>query len=294
MSAPWLVVGATGVLGRDVTAQLRRDGEEVIGLGRAGLDITDAAAVRRLVTAHRPAVLVNCAAWTAVDAAEEREPEALLVNGAGPGHLADACRSTGTRLLHVSTDYVFSGDARSPYAETDPTGPVNAYGRTKLAGERAVLERLPDHGHVVRTAWLYGAGGPNFVRAMIRAERDRDTVDVVDDQHGQPTWSADLAALLVRLGRAALAGTARPGVRHGTSAGQTTWYGLAREVFRLLDADPDRVRPVAGSTLGRAARRPAYGVLACPRRQPGVEPIRDWRAALAAALPEMVETEQQT
>lgn len=127
---------------------------------------------------------------------------------------------------------------------------------------------------------------------MIRAERVRDTADVVDDQHGQPTWSADLAGLLVRLGRAALACTARPGVRHGTSAGETTWYGLAREVFRLLGADPDRVRPVSGSTLRRAAHRPAYGVLAC--RQPGAEPIRDWRAALAAALPEMVETEQQT
>ncbi|MEV4439892.1 dTDP-4-dehydrorhamnose reductase [Streptomyces sp. NPDC049577] len=295
MSAPWLVTGGTGMLGRDLTARLRRDGAEVLAPGSGELDVTDRGAVERYVTAHRPAVLVNCAAWTAVDAAETDEEAALALNGHAPAHLAAACRATGTRLLHVSTDYVFPGDARRPYREDDPTGPRNAYGRTKLAGEHAVLTTLPDLGHVVRTAWLYGSGRDNFVRWVVRAERTRDHLDVVADQHGQPTWTGDLAGLLVRLGRAALAGAAPPGVHHGTSAGATTWHGLAREVFRLLGADPDRVRPVPGATLRRPAPRPSYGVLGHDRwATTGVEPIRDWRAALAAALPELLATDLAT
>ncbi|MGV9840771.1 dTDP-4-dehydrorhamnose reductase [Streptomyces fungicidicus] len=284
--AGWLVTGAGGMLGQDVLARLAAAGERATALDRAALDLTDAAAVRRALERHRPAVVVNCAAWTAVDDAETREAEALAVNGDGPAHLADACARTGAVLLHVSTDYVFAGDATAPYAEDAPTAPRSAYGRTKLAGERAVLNTLPDRGYVVRTAWLYGTGGANFVRTMIRLEGQREKLDVVDDQRGQPTWSADLAGLLLALGRGALAGTAPPGVYHGTSSGETTWYGLTREIFRLLGADPDRVHPTTSEAFVRPAPRPAYSVLGHDRfAAAGVAPLRDWRAALAEAFP---------
>ena len=164
--------------------------------------MTDSAAVRTAVRQHRPDVVVNCAAWTAVDDAEHCEDQALLINGNGAANLAAACEPAGIRLVQMSTDYVFDGRARKPYREADPPAPRTAYGRTKLAGERAVLDLLPDRGYVVRTAWLYGVHGPNFVRTMIRLERQRPYVDVVDDQYGQPTWTVDVADRIIELIRA--------------------------------------------------------------------------------------------
>ena len=165
----WLVTGAGGMLGRDLLIALDGAGEDVVGLARGELDITDGAAVGAAVRRFGPDVVVNCAAWTAVDDAEAQEDAALAVNGTGPAHVAAACAAAGAALVHVSTDYVFAGDARRPYAEDAATGPRTAYGRSKLAGEQAVLRLLPGTGYVVRTAWLYGAGGPNFVRTMIAA-----------------------------------------------------------------------------------------------------------------------------
>ncbi|MCX4726603.1 dTDP-4-dehydrorhamnose reductase [Streptomyces sp. NBC_01306] len=293
MSGSWLVTGAGGMLARDLLARLADDGTPAAGLDRAALDITDPGAVRGALAEHRPAVVVNCAAWTAVDDAESKEDQALAVNGTGPRVLAEACRETGAVLLQISTDYVFAGDGTRPYAEDAPVAPRSAYGRTKLAGEQAVLSVLPERGYVVRTAWLYGAGGGNFVRTMVRLEGVKDTLDVVDDQRGQPTWTADLADLLVRLGTGALAGTAPAGVYHGTSAGATTWFGLTREIFRLLDADPARVLPTTSEAFVRPAPRPAYSVLGHDRwAAAGIEPLRDWRLALADAFPAVVAAER--
>ncbi|MEU9950084.1 dTDP-4-dehydrorhamnose reductase [Streptomyces sp. NPDC047939] len=293
MSPRWLVTGAAGMLGQDLVAALAHEDVTAVAADRTALDIADPGRVREMFAAHRPAVVVNCAAWTAVDDAESREDAALRINGTGPAVLAAACREHGAVLLHVSTDYVFAGDAALPYPEDAPTAPRSAYGRTKLAGERAVLETLPDTGYVVRTAWLYGAGGANFVRTMIRLEGIKDTLDVVDDQRGQPTWTVDLAARLVRLGQAALDGTAPAGVYHGTSAGGTTWCGFTREIFRLLGADPARVRPTTSDAYPRPAPRPAYSVLAHRRfAAAGIEPIRDWRAALDEAFPALLAAER--
>ncbi|NUT10366.1 MAG: dTDP-4-dehydrorhamnose reductase, partial [Nonomuraea sp.] len=251
----WLVTGGGGMLAADVLDRAALTGEPVLALGRSELDLCDRRAVRDFVSAYRPRVVINCAAWTAVDDAETHEDEALAINGHAVAWLAETCALTGARLLHVSTDYVFDGTARVPYPEDAPAAPVNAYGRTKLAGELAALE----HGqHVVRSAWLYGAAGPNFVRTMIRLAAERETVDVVDDQRGQPTWTADLADYLVRLAQSDLP----PGVYHGTSSGETTWYGLTREIFTLLGLDPARVRPVSSDSFPRPARRPANSVLA--------------------------------
>ncbi|HEY9483052.1 MAG TPA: dTDP-4-dehydrorhamnose reductase, partial [Micromonosporaceae bacterium] len=196
----WLVTGAGGMLGQDVLANLTATGDDAVGLDRRSLDITDPALVRSALRQHGPDIVVNCAAWTAVDDAEEHELDALAINGGGARNLAEACARTGASMLHVSTDYVFAGTATIPYGEDDPTDPLNAYGRTKLAGEMAVRAALPDTGYVIRTAWLYGAGGPNFVRTMIALERTKEIFDVVADQRGQPTWTGDLAAHLVRLG----------------------------------------------------------------------------------------------
>ncbi|MEV6942925.1 dTDP-4-dehydrorhamnose reductase [Streptomyces sp. NPDC051172] len=293
MTSTWLITGAGGMLGKDLLARLAADGVPSVALTRGDLDITDPEAVHEAVAEHEPDVVVNCAAWTAVDDAETQEAEALRINGDGPRHLAAACAKTGARLLQVSTDYVFAGDGASPYAEDAPTAPRSAYGRTKLAGEQAVLTALPDAGHVVRTAWLYGAGGGNFVRTMIKLEGVKDTLDVVDDQRGQPTWTVDLADRLVRLGQSALAGTAPAGIYHGTSGGETTWYGLTREIFRLLGADPERVRPTTSAAFVRPAPRPAYSVLGHDRwAAAGIEPIRDWREALHEAFPALLAAER--
>jgi dTDP-4-dehydrorhamnose reductase len=278
----WLVTGAGGMLGRDLVDVLGRWGESVTGLGRGDLDVTDASAVRALILRVRPAVVVNCAAWTAVDDAEAHEEEALLVNGRGAENVAAACAASGARLVHVSTDYVFGGDGMAPYAEHDPTAPRTAYGRTKLAGEHAVLRLLPETGYVVRTAWLYGAHGRNFVRTMIGLESRQPFVDVVTDQRGQPTWAVDVADQIVALARAA----PQAGTYHATSSGEATWYELAVEVFRLLGADPARVRATTSAVVPRPAPRPAYSVLGHGRHAAaGVKPIGDWRTALSRAWP---------
>jgi len=270
------------MLGHDMISALEGAGQDVTAMALADLDITVAAAVLAAVRNHRPDVVVNCAAWTAVDDAEAHEDEAHAVNGRGAEHVAAACGQSGAALVQISTDYVFSGTARHPYAEGDPCAPRTVYGRTKLAGEQAVLRLLPGAAYVVRTAWLYGAHGPNFVRSMIRLEKERATVDVVDDQYGQPTWTADVARQVIALVRA----RAGSGIYHATSSGETTWCGLAREVFRLLGASPARVRPTTSAAYPRPAPRPSYSVLGHDAWAPaGIGAIGDWRSALKRAFP---------
>jgi dTDP-4-dehydrorhamnose reductase len=284
----WVVAGAGGMLGRDLLAALGRAGEQATGLARPELDITDGAAVSAALRQHRPDVVVNCAAWTRVDDAETHESAALAVNGHGAANLAGACAGTGARLVHISTDYVFAGDATRPYAESDATGPRTAYGRTKLAGEQAVLRQLPAAGYVLRTAWLYGAHKPNFVRTMIRYERERPTVDVVDDQRGQPTWTADVARAVIPLVRSG----APAGVYHATSSGSVSWYGFAREIFALVGADPDRVRPITTAAFPRPAPRPAYSVLGHGAwAAAGLDPLPGWRESLRRAMPGLLAAE---
>lgn len=284
----WLVTGAAGMLGQDLVAQLAAAGAEVTALSRGQLDITDAAAVVSAVADAGPDIVVNCAAWTAVDAAEANETQALAVNGTGAANLAAACAQAGARLVQPSTDYVFSGTGSIPYPEDHPTAPATAYGRTKLAGEEAVRAVLPTAGYVLRTAWLYGAHGPNFIRTMIRLEGSRDTVAVVDDQHGQPTWTCDVARQILLLGQSA----AEPGIYHATSSGATTWFGLARAVFALLGTDPGRVTPTSSSTLARPAPRPAYSVLGHARwASAGLPALPDWQQSLRRAFPAIAASE---
>ncbi|MET8835577.1 dTDP-4-dehydrorhamnose reductase [Micromonospora sp. NPDC004540] len=279
-----LVTGAGGMLGRDLLAVLgSREDLSVTATTRADLDITDPEAARAAVSGHD--VVINAAAWTDVDAAETQETAATAVNGDAVANLAGACAASGARMIHVSTDYVFRGDATTPYPEDAPTSPVNAYGRSKLVGELAVARLLPESGYTVRTAWLYGAHGPNFVATMLRLAGERERLDVVDDQRGQPTWSYRLAERLVALADAALAGRAAPGVYHGTASGETTWYGLARAAFTLRGLDPDRIRSTTSDRFPRPAIRPSYSVLAHDRWTAAkLQPLPDWRTSLTEAL----------
>ncbi|HEY8787957.1 MAG TPA: dTDP-4-dehydrorhamnose reductase [Actinopolymorphaceae bacterium] len=286
-SAPfrWLVIGAAGMLGSRLVADLNAAGADVTGLSRADVDVTDAAAVLEMIRSAGADIVVNATAYTAVDDAETHEAQALAVNGDGPANLAVACAATGSVLLHVSTDYVFPGDATTPYAEDARTGPATAYGRTKLVGEQRVHELLPDRSAIVRTAWLYGPGGANFVSTMLRLERQRDHVDVVDDQYGQPTSTAVVSRALRDLGPLVAAGAAA-GVFHATCSGATTWFGLARKAFELAGADPDRVRPTDSSTFKRPAPRPSYSVLSHARwAEVGLRAPLDWEQALEEAFP---------
>src|SRR4051794_460554 len=240
------------MLGTDLVELLRAAGEDVTAATRASLDVTDADAVTAAVQGNE--VVVNAAAWTAVDDAEEHEAEAAEVNGSAPRVLARAAREYGARLVQVSTDYVFDGSARTPYSEDAPTSPASAYGRTKATGEQAVREELPDGHLLVRTAWLYGAHGGCFPKTIARVARDRGRVDVVDDQVGQPTWTADVARVILDLARS----QAPAGTYHATSAGQCSWFDFAQRVVAAAGLDRAMVSPTTSDLFVRPAPRPAY------------------------------------
>ena len=276
-SLSWLVTGGRGMLGTDVVQTLLDAGHRASAVGSADLDVRDADACAAAVRGHD--VVVNCAAWTAVDDAESDEPGAFAVNAVGAANLARACAATASRLVTISTDYVFDGTASTPYAEDAPLAPRSAYGRTKAAGEWAARAEHDDV-LVVRTAWLYGAHGGCFPRTIARALTQRDTLDVVADQVGQPTWTVDVAALVLAL----VVGEAPAGSYHATSSGHVSWHGFARAVAEEAGTDPDRVHETTSEAFVRPAPRPAYSVLGHDALlRAGVEPIGDWRERFAAA-----------
>lgn len=295
MTLAFLVTGMGGQLSTDFVEVTRSlpDVPYSRGLTIDDLDITDPSAVSDTVaewarvvrsdSADHRLVVVNAAAYTAVDAAESDEDTAYAVNASAPALLATACAKVDARLVHVSTDYVFPGDrvGGPPYDVDDETGPRSAYGRTKLAGELAVRELLPDASWVVRTAWVYGATGHNIVKTMARLEAERETVSVVADQTGSPTWSRDLARALYALARE----DAPAGTYHCTNRGETTWHGFTRAIFTELGADPDRVLPITTAEYPVPAPRPAYSVLS-PRAwdDAGLPRLPGWREALAQAF----------
>ncbi|MET0999546.1 MAG: dTDP-4-dehydrorhamnose reductase [Marmoricola sp.] len=287
----WLVTGANGMLGTDVCRVLARHGISFTAADRADLDLFDEAAVDEAVSAHD--VVVNCAAWTAVDDAETDEQRAYDINTIAPGLLSRAAAEHGRRIVHVSTDYVFDGTADSPYDEDAPTDPATSYGRTKAAGEAVVRAAAPDHHLVVRTAWLYGAHGDCFPRTIARLAREKsasgETVNVVDDQLGQPTWTVDVAELIVRLVRAEVPA----GTWHATSSGQTTWFEFARRVVEQAGLSADLVSATDSASFVRPAPRPAYSVLGHDKlHRHGIEPIGPWDERWAAAASEVLGVQQ--
>jgi dTDP-4-dehydrorhamnose reductase len=282
-----LVPGGHGQLGRELAARA----SVVRAPGSAELDVTDAgavvAAVKALAESAEHPVVINAAAYNAVDAAETDGTRAFAVNGDGPRLLAAACATARVPLIHVSTDYVFAGDGDRPYETTDPVHPRSTYGMTKAAGEDAVLGSGAE-AWVVRTAWVYGAYGKNFVKTIASLATTRDTLSVVADQRGCPTWTGDLATGLLELAER-ITGAEPPAERllHCTGSGETTWFSFARAIFEELGLDPDRVSPCNSAEFPRPAPRPAYSVLADSSwRKAGLAPMRPWREALAAAFAE--------
>ncbi|WP_441343023.1 dTDP-4-dehydrorhamnose reductase [Nocardia sp.] len=289
VSARLVVTGARGQLGR----ALLRLAPDARGYGRGDLDITDLEAVRAVLNPGD--VVLNCAAYTAVDQAETDVEAAFAVNASGPAVLAAVCAAIGADLVHVSTDYIFPGNAERPYEPNDLAGPTTVYGRSKLAGEQAVLDLSPN-ARIVRTAWVYTGEGSDFVATMRRLERERDTVKVVADQIGSPTYAPDLAAGLLELaGRlpdstqsdsSDSAGRREiPRILHATNAGQASWFDLAQAVFAGVGADPERVLPCGTVDFPRPAPRPAYSVLSGKSWiSAGLSPLREWQQALNDAL----------
>ena len=274
-----VITGAGGQVGRFLAGEAALRGYEVHALTRRDCDVTDAAAALRHVRAGD--LVVNCAALTNVDDAESDPVGAHAINAVGPANLADACARVGARLVHLSTDYVFSGDDARPYEVGDRTGPLSVYGRSKLDGELAVHAVLPD-AHVVRTSWVYtGGSGTDFVAVMRRLAGTDRVIDVVDDQTGSPTYAKDLVAALLQI---AGGGVDAP-VLHVTNAGSASRFEQARAVFEEVGADPDRVRPVGTDAVPRPARRPVFSALSMAESvRAGLAPLRPWREALAEAV----------
>jgi len=274
-----VITGAGGQVGGFLAGEATFRGFDVRALTRREFDITDPSAAQRHIGAGD--VVVNCAALTNVDAAEADPEGAHLINAVGPGNLAVACARVGARMVHVSTDYVFSGSQRRPYEITDATGPLSVYGRSKLDGENAVLAVLPA-ANVVRTSWVYtGGNGTDFVAVMRKLAATDRTVDVVDDQSGAPTYAADLVASLLEV----VAGDIATPILHAVNKGAVSRFDQARAVFEEVGADPDRVRPVSTAAVPRPAHRPVYSVLSMvDSARAGLTALRPWREALTAAL----------
>ena len=273
-----LITGAAGMLGLDVQRAAEQDGHETVPLTRSQLDVTDPAAVADAVGGADADVVINCAAWTNVDGAESEPEQAAAVNGAGAGNLAAAAAAAGAWLVHISTDYVFDGDKASPYVESDPVAPVSAYGRSKLDGERAVAAAAPGRHTIVRTAWLFGAGGRCFPKTILRAASQRPELTVVSDQIGCPTFTGHLASALVTV-----AAQRTPGVLHVAGGGRCSWHEFAAAIVAAAGMDCP-VRPIPTSEYPLPARRPANSVLVSER---GAPVLPDWRAGLEQFMSEL-------
>jgi len=282
----WLITGGSGQLGIALSEELDSRGLVFTAFGSKDLDITQGSIVRDLVSQVSPTVIINCAAWTDVDAAETNEVLASKVNRDGAENIALAAKGCGAKLIHVSTDYVFSGESETPWQVADEINPQSAYGRTKADGEGRVLGTYPENSSIVRTAWLYSPWGKNFAKTMTRLALNGDgEVRVVNDQIGQATSATDLAKQLVELSLS----SSPAEIYHGTNSGQATWFEFAQEIVKLSGADVNRVVPVSSSEYQRPAKRPSYSVLSHDSwAKTTIKPMRDWRIALIDAMPAII------
>lgn len=273
-----LVTGAGGMLGADLVARLS-GGHEVIGVTRQEYDVTDETGVRAFTAEARPDWVIHCAAFTNVDGCEKEPDKAYRVNAEGTRNVARACWGAGARLLCVSTDYVYDGSKGEPYVETDPVRPLNVYGSSKLKGEQEALKALPE-ALIVRTSWLFGKNGPNFVKAVLSQAGIKPRLSVVADQVGNPTYTPDLAGGLARLVEAGASG-----VVHVSNSGQCSWFEYAKKILEMSGAKGTEVEPISTAELGRPALRPAYSVLSNEKYNSITgHRLRDWQEALAEYL----------
>ena len=289
------VIGTTGQLGHALENRFKTSHYDVVLARRPGVDLTDMASLQEFVAAHNPSLVINAAAYTAVDKAESDAESAFAVNATGPAHLAEICRATDIPLIHYSTDYVFDGNQAGAYAETDPVAPVGVYARSKVAGEEKIRAVLPRH-IIVRTSWLYGLHGYNFVKTMLKLGQTREALRVVSDQHGCPTFTGDLAEATLQIVDFLSSGDNNAwGTYHYCNAGETSWHGFATEIFRLADQIPSyemvcrTIEPIPTSAYPTPARRPPNSVLDCSKVGEifNIE-IPHWKETLARVLPEIV------
>ncbi|MEH7355060.1 dTDP-4-dehydrorhamnose reductase [Neobacillus drentensis] len=276
-----VVTGVQGQLGYDVVKQLTARNHQVFGTDRNELDITDEKAVQAYFDEIKPDALLHCAAYTNVDGAEEDKETVYKVNAIGAKYLAQAASKVGAKMVYVSTDYVFDGTAAEPYEVDHPTQPLGVYGETKYAGEEFVKQNL-DHHFIVRTAWVYGINGNNFVKTMLRLAGDRDELGVVHDQVGSPTYTVDLARFMIDLVE-----SDKYGVYHATNEGVCSWYDFAVEIFKQADVHV-KVNPLTSEQFPRPAARPKYSVLSKKKIiEQGFTPLPNWKDALSAYLREL-------
>jgi dTDP-4-dehydrorhamnose reductase len=288
-----LVLGAGGQVGRELCRRQWPAGYRLAAFDRGDVDIIREESIATAMHRERPDIVVNAAAYTAVDRAESEPDAAWAVNCSGPALLAAACRGAAIPLIHISTDYVFDGSKPGPYREDDPVNPLGVYGRSKEAGDRALREALAEH-VILRTAWVYSAHGHNFVKTMLRLAADRPVLRVVADQTGSPTSAADIAAAIATVVQRIAAGQGQWGTFNFTGAGAVTWHGFGETIFDLAEpwrGPPPRVEAITTTDYPTPARRPANSVLDCSRigEAFGITP-RPWRAALAEVIQELYES----
>jgi dTDP-4-dehydrorhamnose reductase len=287
----WLILGSDGQLGQCLQIALTEQNIPFVACNKETVDITDKQACIDFFERHQPQFVVNCAAWTAVDLAEDFEEESLRINCLGARNIAHASRTIGAVLVHISTDYVFSGQSDKPYEVDAPTGPRSIYGSSKLCGEQAVQEEYAEQSYIVRTAWLYSQFKKNFVKTMIAKALSASAVRVVSDQVGQPTLATDLAHHILDL----VNSKAPFGIFHGTNAGATSWFELTKEIYSALGVDTNLVTAVPTTEYPTKAVRPQYSVLShTATLNSRVAPMRDWKIALRESLPtirEIMESE---
>ncbi len=279
----WLILGGDGQMGNALRAELGLRNQSFWSLGSKALDISDKEMVLGALQELKPHVVINAAAWTNVDGAEENETLVRETNAFGPQNVAKGCAGIGARFVHFSTDYVFSGDSKVPWSEIQPTSPISVYGKSKAEGEQLALSEYPSGTYVMRTSWLYSQWGSNFVKTMVRlAYGDKNFIEVVGDQVGQPTSAAHLASQVYNL----VNSLARPGIYHGSNTGQTTWYEFAKVIFEFIGADSSRIKEIRSEELNRLAARPRYSVLGQENWiREGLAPMSNWRDAFVEVFP---------
>ena len=283
-----LIAGADGQLGRSLQEVLRLKDFEVQPRTRQDLDITDLTAIKKAALESNPDVIINAAAYTNVEQAELEPKKAFLINEAGVRNLAIVARETGSKLIHFSTDYVFSGSGERPWKIDDAVKPLSVYGKSKLAGEIAISEEFPENSLIIRTAWLYSPFGNNFYKTILKlALRNDDPINVVNDQFGQPTNAEDLSKLVI----SALDNKVPSGIHHGSNSGATTWHDFAVEIFKLAGAEASRVKAISSKNYKTKASRPEYSVLDNSKwTEFGIKPLVFWQESVARAFPAIYES----
>ena len=280
-----LLLGGSGILGSEVLIQLQQRNIDYVAPTTSDLDVKDKDNLERYFSEFKPNWIINCSAWTNVDAAEDSFEAALELNAGAVKNIADLANKFGCRVIHISTDYVFDGASSEPYREDAAVNPVNKYGQSKLRGEIDLLEVLPESAYVIRTSWLYGASGKSFVKTIAKKALHNETAKVVDDQEGSPTSAQDLAKGIIEL----IERKPQPGIYHYSNMGSCTWFELAQGIYKKVGADSKLVSPISSSTLDLKAKRPKYSLLSKEKwKSAGLSEIPNWESSLETLLPEII------